>query len=207
MRPNRLGQAKSRIFCVAAIGDEEIGGLDVAMDDAFGVGGIEGIGDADGESSVSIDWQPACPWITCFSVSTLQELHGDEGPADSHRRCRRWCRCWDDSSAEAAARFALEALESPCGSAEFIAGEISARRSAELRVLGFIDDAHAPAAEFFDDAIVGDCAADQGLGVRHLAGILRLKRSQVNVAPAFQAGMRGKKLQRQRKSLVDRYVN
>ena len=34
---------------MAAFGDEDIGGLDVAMDDALGVSGVEGVGNFDGE--------------------------------------------------------------------------------------------------------------------------------------------------------------
>ena len=32
-----------------AFGDEDVGGLDVAMDNALGVGGVESVGNFDGE--------------------------------------------------------------------------------------------------------------------------------------------------------------
>ena len=44
-----FGEAEVENFCVAARGDENVGGLDVAVDDAFGVGGVESVGDVDGE--------------------------------------------------------------------------------------------------------------------------------------------------------------
>jgi hypothetical protein len=44
-----LRQAKVQDFCVAAACHENIGRLDVAVDDALGVGRIECIGDLDGE--------------------------------------------------------------------------------------------------------------------------------------------------------------
>ena len=50
----------------------------------------------------------------------------------------------------------------------------------ESRVLRFIHDTHA-AAELFKDAIVGDCAADERAGVRHVAQILDCQYRQVNV--------------------------
>ena len=46
---NLFGQAEIENFGVAAIGDEEIGGFDVAMDDAFGVRGVQRVGDFDAE--------------------------------------------------------------------------------------------------------------------------------------------------------------
>ena len=48
-----LREAEVENFGVAALGDENICGLDVAMDDAFGVRGVERVGDFDGERSRS----------------------------------------------------------------------------------------------------------------------------------------------------------
>ena len=50
-------------------------------------------------------------------------------------------------------------------------------------VLGLIDHSHAPAADLFDDAVVGDDLADQ-LVLSHLAGMLRgyLEKGQLSVS-------------------------
>ena len=45
--------------------------------------------------------------------------------------------------------------------------------SAEAGVLGFIHDAHASAAQFFQDAVVGNRAANNRGGVRHRRWIVR----------------------------------
>ena len=42
---NQLGQAEVEHFSVPALGDEDVGSLDVAMDDALGMSGIESFGD------------------------------------------------------------------------------------------------------------------------------------------------------------------
>jgi hypothetical protein len=52
---------------MSTLGDEDVRGLDVAVDDAFGVGGVESVGnlDSDGEqASRSIGRLP----IKCFRV-------------------------------------------------------------------------------------------------------------------------------------------
>ena len=49
-----LGEAEIQNFCLAALADENIGGLDVAMDDAFGVRGFERVGDLDARASSSL---------------------------------------------------------------------------------------------------------------------------------------------------------
>ena len=41
------------------------------------------------------------------------------------------------------------------------------------QVLGFVDDTHATAAQFIDDFVVGDGAADDGRSIRHSVCILR----------------------------------
>jgi hypothetical protein len=48
-----FGEAEVEDFGMAALGDENVGGFDVAMNDAFGVGSIEGIGNLDGEIKFS----------------------------------------------------------------------------------------------------------------------------------------------------------
>ena len=40
-----LGQAEIQNFCLAAVDEKNIGGLDVAVNDAFGVRGFEAVGD------------------------------------------------------------------------------------------------------------------------------------------------------------------
>jgi hypothetical protein len=52
------------------------------------------------------------------------------------------------------------------------------------RVLRFIDHAHPPAAQLFDNAIVGDCAADEKGGVRHFTRILRSYETPSQRSPA-----------------------
>jgi hypothetical protein len=58
----------------------------------------------------------------------------------------------------------------------------------EFNVLGLLNNAHATAAEFLLDAVVRDGAANQGLGVRHVAHILGTTGRQVNEAMPQVAG-------------------
>ncbi len=75
-----LGQAKVEDFGVAAFGDEDVSGLDVAVDDAFGVGGVEGVGNFDGECRGAVHLHRAAgdPVLEGLAFETF---HGDEGLA------------------------------------------------------------------------------------------------------------------------------
>ena len=44
-----LGQAEIENLGVSALGDKDVSGLDVAVDDAFGVSGVERVRNLDGE--------------------------------------------------------------------------------------------------------------------------------------------------------------
>ena len=46
---------------------------------------------------------------------------------------------------------------------DFIGQEFQSDETMQLQILGLIDDTHSPAAEFFDDAVMGDSLADHGL--------------------------------------------
>jgi hypothetical protein len=56
---------------------------------------------------------------------------------------------------------------------KLIGQELQRYETAEARILGLIDDAHAATAEFFYDAIVGNHTPEDGREVSHFAGILR----------------------------------
>jgi hypothetical protein len=51
-----FGETEIENFDVAALGDENVGGLDVAVDDAFGVRGIEGVRDLNGDVEETIEF-------------------------------------------------------------------------------------------------------------------------------------------------------
>jgi hypothetical protein len=62
------------------IGDEDIRGLDVPVDDAGGVSGIEGIGNLDGERQKNVRFQ-GMPGHAMLERHTVEKFHGDEGVA------------------------------------------------------------------------------------------------------------------------------
>ncbi len=59
-------------------------------------------------------------------------------------------------------RLALQPLERLRVPAELLRQELQRHAAAELQILGFVDDAHAAAAELREDAVVRDRLADQG---------------------------------------------
>src|SRR5882762_2346340 len=60
--------------------DKNVGGLDVTMNDAFVVSGIERIGNLDGNGDNTVGIQGACGY-QIFQRYAIQVLHGDEGMA------------------------------------------------------------------------------------------------------------------------------
>src|SRR5215469_17638419 len=75
-----FGESKVQNLGVSAVRYENVGGLDVAVNDAFGVRSIEGVGNFDGDPQKGFQFK----WTTSncvFQSLALQKLHGDERPA------------------------------------------------------------------------------------------------------------------------------
>src|SRR5438105_4101079 len=68
-----LRQAEVENLGMAALGDENIGGFDVAVDDALAVGGIEGLCDLDGRESRTSRSSGRLA-MRCFSVTPSRFL-------------------------------------------------------------------------------------------------------------------------------------
>src|SRR5690242_6457575 len=62
---------------VTALGHEDIGGLDVAMNDALGVGGVERVSDFDGERKNQFGVHGTVA-DSVLQSQAIQKLHGDE---------------------------------------------------------------------------------------------------------------------------------
>jgi len=73
-----FGQAEVENLSVSALSHEKIRGLDVAMDDAFGVGGVEGIGNL--ACQIEQDFKLHRPRADAvFQGYAIEKFHGDEG--------------------------------------------------------------------------------------------------------------------------------
>ena len=102
----------------------------------------------------------------------LQQLHGDERAAFEFADVVNGA---DVGVIEGGggASFAAEAFDGLRVLRNFVREKFQRDVAAEARVLGFVDHAHATAAEFFEDVVVGDGSTDDRGSVGHWAGILR----------------------------------
>ena len=157
-RSKQLGQTEIQDLGLAAPGYEDIGGLDVAVNDAFGVRGIETIGYLDARSrisSVSIRFSA----MRCFRVwpsmnsiamksrpSILVDVVNGADVGVIHGRGRL--------------RLAPEAFQHMPVSGDFIGQKLEGNRALEPGIFRFIDDAHPSLAQLFDDPIVRNGLTD-----------------------------------------------
>ena len=141
---------------------EDVGRLDVAVDDALGVCGVEAFGDLhrDIQQALQIEALPRDPVLQCLA---LEDLHDDEraagvlvdlvNGADVPVIQGRCCP-----------RLAVEAFERLRIGGGAVGQELDGDVPAQPQVFGPIDDAHSAGAELRRHAIVRDCLADHGGG-------------------------------------------
>ncbi len=130
------------------------------MDDAFFVGGVEGVGELNAHVDRARNWEGA-QGDQFVEGLPFEQLHGDEGAAIVF---------FDGVNGANAgmiergggAGFAQETFERLGLAARVFWQEFEGHAAAELGVLGFIDDAHASAAELAEDFVVGDGFVEHG---------------------------------------------
>ena len=163
---NLLGKAEIENLGVTALGDENIGGLNVAMNDSFTVCGFEGVGNLDAEIEQEFELEGASA-DAMLQSGAFEEFHGEVGLSailtDFVNRADVWMI--ERGGGAGLAPEAFEGLRVFC---EFVRQKFEGDVAAEVRILGFVDDTHTAAAEFFDDAVMRDGLSVQGrVGVCH----------------------------------------
>ena len=158
-----FGQTEVENFGVTTLGHEKICGLDVAMDDAFGVGGVEGIGNLD--CQIEQDFELHRPRADAvFQGDAIEKFHGDEGFAVLV------ADVIDGADVGMVERgrglgFALKTGERLRIAGDIVGKKFQGDETVKANVLGFIDDSHAATAELFGDAVVRDSLANHAVAV------------------------------------------
>src|SRR6516165_5544828 len=121
---------------------------------------IEGIGNLDGEIEqfFGLERLASNPVLECLS---LQKLHRNEGLA---LVITNLINCADIRVVQRGGclSFTLETLQSLAVPGEPLGQEFERDEAMQPGVLGLVNHAHAPAAEFLQNAIVADSTADHG---------------------------------------------
>ncbi len=149
-----LGQAKIEDFDGAAVGDKNVGGLDVTVENPSFVGGVECVGELDADVDGARNREGAEGEDSVEGLA-FEQLHGDESAAivffDGVNRAN--ARMIERGRG---AGFAKEALESLRVAARVFRKEFQGDAAGEFGVLGFVNNAHATFAKLADDAVMGD---------------------------------------------------
>src|SRR5580658_6166065 len=158
MLSRNLRQPEVENLGVTALGDKDVRRLDVAVDDSLSMRGIEGIGNFDGERENHFRFQ-RMPADAVLQRHAVEILHDDEGLTfafvnlEDHADVRV-------VQGRRRLRLTLEAGQSLRVPGDLIGEKFQGDEAMQLDIFSFVDDTHPPAAESFDDAIVGDGLAD-----------------------------------------------
>jgi hypothetical protein len=151
---------------VPALSYKNVRRLDVAMDDSLLVRRIQRVGNVDAQIEQEFEVQRAAldGVLQRLAVETLHRKVGVAVfPADIVNRAnvgmiQRGRRL----------RLAAKPFERHLISAQIFRQEFQRNKSVKPRVFGFVDNAHAAAAQLFHDAVMRNGAAYEGLSFSHV---------------------------------------
>ena len=161
-RPGLLGQAEVEQLRLAAVGHEDVRGLDVPVDDSLGVGRIERVGDLRPEVEDALRLHRLAADRVLQRLA-LHPLHHDEGVAlvlgdvVDHADVRM-------REGGAGARLARESFPRLRARGHVLGQQLEGHAAAQARVLGLVDHTHAAPSELGEDPVVGERLADHRCG-------------------------------------------
>ena len=176
---------------MSALGDEKVGRLDVAMDDAFGMRRVERIGNFDRERQQRVQLHRT-PGDHVLQGHAIEILHGDKrlavllanvvNGADVGMVQRR-----------SRLRLALKAAERLGILGHFIGQELEGDKAMQPGVFGFVNHTHPAAAQLVDNAVMRNGLPDHGCANLRLAkqdevAMLGKAEKQVNVVGIASRG-------------------
>jgi hypothetical protein len=140
------------------------------MNDTRVMSGVEAVGDFDADFEEAFEFERA-RGDQVFECRAVERFHGDEGAAIVFTNVVDGA---DIGMAQRAcgAGFAFEAFERSWIACEIFGEKFEGDEATEASVFGFVNNAHATAAEFFDDAVMREGLADQGRRFGHWGEIL-----------------------------------
>src|SRR5271166_4608418 len=141
------------------------------MDDALAVGGVERVGNLDAESDQGFDVERTTFNAMLQSLS-FKKLHRDERQAVLLVDLVNGADVGMVKS-RCGLRLALKAAERLMIFGNVIGEEFEGNEPAQFEVFGFVDNAHASAAQLFQDPVVGDGLTEHVAGAgcrRYLMG-------------------------------------
>jgi hypothetical protein len=163
---------------LTSIRDEDVRGLDVAMDDTLRMCRVERVRDLDAQIENRLDLQRLATDPKPERLPLLQ-LHGDKGSPIGliNLVYRADVRVVQGGRSPG---LPLETAEGWCVVGEFVGKELQCDVATELQVFRFVDHTHPTAANLAEDAVMGN-RLSRGLGRSdHWAGMLRGSRPEFN---------------------------